>query len=176
MPASPEERHGFVLYRTAYANDAQWTRFMAYLKHQVQSSLERENIVGFFDRIYWKVVNADPDDGTYQIRNGSSPLRHFNTWLNSGEEKVNLRNYSYLACVLVVQPFLDFVDEWVGAKTLGVDDVWDEHGATFVEVVPKHEEEGDVLVGISRLIPRADEFIEMGWECLAVPVGEVALP
>lgn len=54
--AVPQEHYGFVIYRADDTDDAQWERFMAFLKYQVRHSLFKEDLVEFYDEIDWKVV------------------------------------------------------------------------------------------------------------------------
>lgn len=48
--------YGFIIYRGDYRDDAQWDRFMAYLKHQTRQGLEDDGIPELYDRMDWKVI------------------------------------------------------------------------------------------------------------------------
>jgi hypothetical protein len=54
--AALQEHYGFVIYRTDYTDDAQWERFMAFLKYQARHSLTTEGNPEFYDEIDWKVM------------------------------------------------------------------------------------------------------------------------
>jgi hypothetical protein len=51
-----KERYGFIIYRCDYSDDAQWERFMAYLKNQTRRGMESENSLELYDRMDWKVI------------------------------------------------------------------------------------------------------------------------
>jgi hypothetical protein len=51
-----KERYGFIIYRCDYSDDAQWERFMAYLKNQTRRGMESENNLELYDRMDWKVI------------------------------------------------------------------------------------------------------------------------
>jgi hypothetical protein len=48
--------YGFIIFRGDYSDDAQWERYMAYLKNQTRSGLESEDLGHLYDRIDWKVI------------------------------------------------------------------------------------------------------------------------
>ncbi|KAJ4294385.1 hypothetical protein N0V90_008075 [Kalmusia sp. IMI 367209] len=185
---APKEHFGFLIYRTEYKNEAQWMRFMAFLKYQARHSLANEGILEFYEDIDWKVIVTMPSKHTlrhvliYQDAPGEGEYQvceRFNQWLDSGEERENPENYRYHACVLVCQAFLDFVDQFMKGKSLENDGAVDKDGATFVLVVSRHKKEGSVLVSIPHLIPRAGDMIAMrgegvGWQLLWVPKGKIA--
>lgn len=59
--------------------------------------------------------------------------------------------------------------------------LFDERGFSFVYLVSRYKSEGYTAVGVSYLISRAADLIDMqgegvGWEAIAVPEGEVATP
>jgi len=53
---APQKYHGFIIYRGDYSDDAQWERFMAYLKHQTHRGLEKEGKLQLYSLIDWKVM------------------------------------------------------------------------------------------------------------------------
>jgi len=55
-----KEHYGFVIYRTAHKEQAQWERFMTYLKHQVRSSLEAKSMPEYYDHLDRKVIVYTP--------------------------------------------------------------------------------------------------------------------
>ncbi|KAF9735672.1 hypothetical protein PMIN03_008190 [Paraphaeosphaeria minitans] len=168
----PQEHYGFVFYRAESIDDAQWERFMAFLKYQVRHSLASEGNPQFYDEIDWKVFDAHGET--------TSEIRHrFNRWLETGEESTNPENYRYLAFVVVYKISCDFVDQFMEGKSLQDDDAVDERDTTFLAVVSRDEEEGETLVSIPYLIPRAGDIIAlqgegMGWQLLQEPFGRIA--
>jgi hypothetical protein len=48
--------YGFIIFRGDYSDDAQWERYMTYLKNQTQSGLKSEDLGHLYDRIDWKVL------------------------------------------------------------------------------------------------------------------------
>lgn len=48
--------YGFIIFRGDYSDDAQWERYMAYLKYWAKIGLEDENLAHLYDRIDWKVI------------------------------------------------------------------------------------------------------------------------
>lgn len=53
---APKRHHGFIIYRGDYSDDAQWERFMAYLKYQTRRGLEEEDKPQLYDCMDWKVM------------------------------------------------------------------------------------------------------------------------
>jgi hypothetical protein len=105
--------------------------------------------------------------------------RRFNEWLDSNEEIYDPENYRYLACIMVCEDFCDIVDDFMKGKSLEDKSAVDEDDLTFVLLISKYEEQGEVLVSISHLMPRAGNMITerdegQGWETLWLPMGEIA--
>lgn len=48
--------YGFIIFRGDYRDDAQWERYMAYLKNQARRGLESEDLGHLYDRMDWKVI------------------------------------------------------------------------------------------------------------------------
>lgn len=74
--------------------------------------------------------------------------------------------------------------DWSCVESVGVflkngrkEDEFDHLGISFVYLVSRKEEEGYTAIGMSYLMPRAFALIEnLGWEDVAVPEAETALP
>lgn len=49
------KRYGFIIYRAEYSDEAQWERFLAFLKHQVRTALARDGHNELYNLIDWKV-------------------------------------------------------------------------------------------------------------------------
>jgi hypothetical protein len=47
--------YGFIIYRADYSDEAQWERFLAFLKHQVRTALARDGNNELYNLVDWKV-------------------------------------------------------------------------------------------------------------------------
>jgi hypothetical protein len=63
----PGSKLGFVIYRLAYSDDAQWARFMSHLNTRIRLDLEEEGNGDLFSHIDWD-LQEDPelDDALYE--------------------------------------------------------------------------------------------------------------
>lgn len=55
LQLDPGSKLGFVLYRTTYADDAQWNKFMDYLNTRIRLNLEKHGDEDLFQHIDWDV-------------------------------------------------------------------------------------------------------------------------
>jgi hypothetical protein len=56
----PGSKLGFVIYRLAYSDDAQWARFMSHLNTRIRLDLEEEGNGDLFSHIDWD-LQEDPE-------------------------------------------------------------------------------------------------------------------
>lgn len=80
---------------------------------------------------------------------------------------------------MVCEDFCDIVDDFMNGKSLEDESAVDKDDWTFVMLISRYEEQGEVLVSIPHLIPRAGNMITerdegQGWEKLWLPMGEIA--
>ncbi|KAF2709025.1 hypothetical protein K504DRAFT_534567 [Pleomassaria siparia CBS 279.74] len=171
--------YGFIIYRGDYGDDAQWERYMAYLKHQTRTGLEDEGEAELFDLMDWKVISSPDmqDEDPDEIR------ERFRKWLQSGEEKFDANSYRHRACLYVNQACLECLDLFMEDKSLETDDpltLCDISGITFGILVSRRKHEDWVMVGMSYLMPNAGDTIMeygsgCGWHDIYVPQGDVCV-
>jgi hypothetical protein len=59
LDENPESKWGFVIYRTTYADETEWKRFMDHINTRTRLKLEKEGLGDLFSRIDW-CVQEDP--------------------------------------------------------------------------------------------------------------------
>ncbi|KAF2175366.1 hypothetical protein K469DRAFT_756269 [Zopfia rhizophila CBS 207.26] len=127
----PDAKLGFVVYRCAYKDDAEWNQFMEYLNTHTRHNLESGGIGDLYSRLDWNVQQDLSLDGASKKK----VREEFRKWINE-EHEINLGMPRHRACVMADQDSVESV-----VKDPMPPEEHDMFGVKWVRLISRYDED-----------------------------------